>query len=210
LTAADLQQLGEWYLATKLDLIQTTPPDKMDLTGLPDASDGLLIGFPDVFPLGLALYFEFQQEVWMGFEQYCVQPDCDCTDAMLSFYKLKEATGRRVTEAADPATLRYDYRTGAITLEPEWPTGRLSADDLLGSLKLRHADLHGQLALRHRILRRLYARHNLAESRALAQYLESRPAAVSTVAPAKIGRNDPCPCGSGRKYKRCCLNANGL
>jgi len=23
----------------------------------------------------------------------------------------------------------------------------------------------------------------------------------------KAGRNDPCPCGSGRKYKRCCLNA---
>jgi len=22
---------------------------------------------------------------------------------------------------------------------------------------------------------------------------------------AKIGRNDPCPCGSGQKYKRCCL-----
>jgi len=24
------------------------------------------------------------------------------------------------------------------------------------------------------------------------------------VAPAKIGRNDPCPCGSGKKYKKCC------
>ena len=22
---------------------------------------------------------------------------------------------------------------------------------------------------------------------------------------AKIGRNEPCPCGSGRKFKRCCL-----
>ena len=22
----------------------------------------------------------------------------------------------------------------------------------------------------------------------------------------KIGRNDPSPCGSGRKYKKCCLN----
>ncbi|WP_305259749.1 SEC-C metal-binding domain-containing protein [Nitrosomonas sp.] len=22
----------------------------------------------------------------------------------------------------------------------------------------------------------------------------------------KIGRNDPCPCGNGRKYKKCCLN----
>ncbi|MDR1991884.1 MAG: SEC-C domain-containing protein [Nitrososphaerota archaeon] len=24
----------------------------------------------------------------------------------------------------------------------------------------------------------------------------------------KIGRNDPCPCGSGKKYKKCCLNDN--
>jgi len=22
----------------------------------------------------------------------------------------------------------------------------------------------------------------------------------------KVGRNDPCPCGSGKKYKKCCLN----
>jgi len=22
----------------------------------------------------------------------------------------------------------------------------------------------------------------------------------------KTGRNDPCPCGSGRKYKKCCLH----
>lgn len=23
--------------------------------------------------------------------------------------------------------------------------------------------------------------------------------------PEKVGRNDPCPCGSGKKYKSCCL-----
>ena len=23
--------------------------------------------------------------------------------------------------------------------------------------------------------------------------------------PPHVGRNDPCPCGSGRKFKRCCL-----
>lgn len=22
----------------------------------------------------------------------------------------------------------------------------------------------------------------------------------------KVGRNDPCPCGSGKKHKKCCLN----
>jgi preprotein translocase subunit SecA len=25
----------------------------------------------------------------------------------------------------------------------------------------------------------------------------------------KIGRNDPCPCGSGKKYKQCCMRKNG-
>ena len=26
----------------------------------------------------------------------------------------------------------------------------------------------------------------------------------TVVKPPKIGRNDPCPCGSGKKYKQCC------
>jgi uncharacterized protein len=30
-----------------------------------------------------------------------------------------------------------------------------------------------------------------------------RPVAVATAGP-KVGPNDPCPCGSGRKYKKCC------
>ena len=32
----------------------------------------------------------------------------------------------------------------------------------------------------------------------------SRPRA-RTRPVARVGRNDPCPCGSGRKYKKCCL-----
>jgi uncharacterized protein YecA (UPF0149 family) len=27
----------------------------------------------------------------------------------------------------------------------------------------------------------------------------------STIAPPKHTRNQPCPCGSGRKFKRCCI-----
>ena len=25
---------------------------------------------------------------------------------------------------------------------------------------------------------------------------------------SQFGRNDPCPCGSGKKYKQCCLSKN--
>lgn len=35
--------------------------------------------------------------------------------------------------------------------------------------------------------------------------LVSSTTAVNTSSRKKIGRNTPCPCGSGKKYKRCCL-----
>jgi uncharacterized protein YecA (UPF0149 family) len=53
--------------------------------------------------------------------------------------------------------------------------------------------------------------------RALSQAVRNRAGEIEDVAPArgparnlndpaswgKVGRNDPCPCGSGRKYKQC-------
>lgn len=36
--------------------------------------------------------------------------------------------------------------------------------------------------------------------------LRQGPAPVRSAGP-KVGRNDPCPCGSGKKYKHCCLKA---
>jgi SWIM/SEC-C metal-binding protein len=29
---------------------------------------------------------------------------------------------------------------------------------------------------------------------------------IPVTAAPKIGRNDPCPCGSGKKFKKCCGN----
>jgi len=29
---------------------------------------------------------------------------------------------------------------------------------------------------------------------------------VTPARSAKVGRNEPCPCGSGKKYKRCCAD----
>jgi hypothetical protein len=37
-----------------------------------------------------------------------------------------------------------------------------------------------------------------------------RPASVSVRNPIRdVGRNDPCPCGSGKKFKKCCLGKAG-
>lgn len=41
------------------------------------------------------------------------------------------------------------------------------------------------------------------------QAFEEVPAPVVRQGP-KVGRNDPCPCGSGRKFKKCCGETGGV
>ena len=38
----------------------------------------------------------------------------------------------------------------------------------------------------------------------LKQLADIKPSAPQPEKQKKVGRNDPCPCGSGKKYKRCC------
>ena len=33
----------------------------------------------------------------------------------------------------------------------------------------------------------------------------STPKQQESVSTQKVGRNEPCPCGSGKKYKNCCM-----
>lgn len=37
-----------------------------------------------------------------------------------------------------------------------------------------------------------------------AELAAAKPKPIKNKA-SKLGRNDPCPCGSGKKYKKCCL-----
>ena len=43
----------------------------------------------------------------------------------------------------------------------------------------------------------------LTEERRKELYLEQKKSGT-VVKDKKVGRNDPCPCGSGKKYKKCC------
>ena len=203
LTEADEWQLREWFLATKLAIIQTTPVSEIDITNLPDADDGKMVGFVDVFPCGLALNFTWNKEAWAVDEQYCVQLGCECKETVLSFLKLMDAAGHKTTEIKDPPALRYNYHTQASKPVAIGAAGSPALDSLLAALKREQTSLDTQLELRHLIMQSLYARHGLARTRArLQSELTNLPSAVSL----KIGRNEPCPCGSGRKYKQCCLN----
>ena len=52
-----------------------------------------------------------------------------------------------------------------------------------------------------------WASYNQSKGNSPFEYDEHfRPSVLPHRAEPKIGRNDPCPCGSGKKYKKCCFN----
>jgi len=107
---------------------------------------------------------------------------------------------------------------GRRDVEPE----DLSVDDLRDALLSHCARLdlapeaHAAVpALCRDFLADLEPAGRLADGRALGQYMMAADASYQRAIKgeveqlrrpgAKLGRNDPCPCGSGKKYKRCCL-----
>ncbi len=82
------------------------------------------------------------------------------------------------------------------------PSARDAVPDLVGAFLSDLEDV-GRLA---------GGRALSAQARAAGKAFRERAAGKTPTivrAASKIGRNDPCPCGSGRKYKQCCLRALG-
>jgi len=101
------------------------------------------------------------------------------------------------------------YMRGARLAEPEWRGGGKQIDDLLEPIRafteetdwLGHdlADDADADRLRNSIapaVRAIHAKWLATRSDPRTPIRRDRP---------RVGRNDPCPCGSGKKYKRCCL-----
>ena len=106
---------------------------------------------------------------------------------------------------------RFFYQHPGISLILDNIDGKRSVRDIFDELGIQ-SDGRGQSDVKERqeyvtrVVQDLYHRKLLVPE-------QSRPPTVTAgqttrnvggqAAPSKIGRNDPCPCGSGRKYKRC-------
>jgi len=89
-------------------------------------------------------------------------------------------------------------------VDPEWPKEPLTKelqDDVLMSLAVGFARSH-----RHFADARRETAEAVSEDALAGEHLDEDDYYPETfVRPEpKVGRNEPCPCGSGKKYKRCC------
>ncbi len=98
----------------------------------------------------------------------------------------------RFADYGDPRALPLLARA-LLEFEPDWesPFGLIGLADLVDAHERLGAPLPAELRAHvdelHEKWDALAARRQATEAR------------------VKVGRNDPCPCGSGKKYKKCCL-----
>jgi hypothetical protein len=176
-----------------------------------------MVGYREIFPWAEHIGFEHEEDRWFVDDQYCVRPGCTCTETGLGFFRVNPALARSPEPLHCLVFLFLDYQTGKTRLKEAQP-GSGPPDRLVQALRAAHPDLAETLRHRHAQLKRLglrllpkqkpRARRPQASS-LWANGLEvDAPAATvpaATVSPAlSVGRNDPCPCGSGKKYKKCC------
>ena len=150
---------------------------------------GLLISYNDVLPFHNPLRFEVDGRWYLAVDQYPLGRSTQAVAPVVTFCAFSPAPDGGPEEAREQFSVSLDlaqqrWRPQNTLVPPAVPAARIVA------AFLEQFD-YDFLAERQRILRALYRRNHGKQ--------------LGPVVPAeKVGRNDPCPCGSGKKYKKCC------
>jgi hypothetical protein len=210
---ADWQTLYDYLLATKQKQIEDADVTQLDADFPPEvmSGEGYMVGYVEIFPFASAFPFAIETGRWLADDQYCVNPECRCHDVLLSFIPARDTAGPVRNFALDVPATFYDYKSGKFEIKQAPAVIQPALPVLMGALKKAHTRLDLEVTKRHRQLRTLYKPALLKASEetstdALDDADLSTMSAPATApkASVKVGRNDPCPCGSGKKYKKCC------
>jgi len=153
--------------------------------------EGLMVGWNEVFPDDPDILFDSAGKKYWIRDLYCINPQCPCKDAMLAF---SEIGGEK--KCKELGGIALDLKAFRIN---EVQAIEISSGELMGLWKVFQKDsmLKTNLKLRQKEMK-------LIGKEIAAMNSKKKPATLE--ASLKIGRNDPCPCGSGKKYKKCCLS----
>lgn len=175
-----LDQLYERWLRSKG--WRTKTPQEVEW---PTVKPGNLVGWHETHPDDRRDLYLDNDVVFMADDLYCVKPACTCSEVVIGFAELisrdnARSIGHVRIGLADIAVLEW------VSPKKERPL----LERLWATFQVRHHHLEDRLSERRRQMTELALLH-------------VKPNATTPRA-AKVGRNDPCPCGSGKKHKRCC------
>lgn len=159
----------------------------MQQTDLDYSDDAIIINISkdQILPEGKYFFVEF----------YCTDPQCDCNSGVFQMVEL-DPQGKETenTIALIDYTWTEPVSTHNPSLGPQFIGFRLAEAGLEEFKKLltKDGDMVAKLKSSYIVTR---------EEHPHPEFMEVTPIQKGT----KVGRNEPCPCGSGKKYKKCCL-----
>ena len=151
--------------------------------------DGLMYAYNDVLPYGDQLNITLDGMECIVIDQYCLLPHCSCTETILNIFSIDKIG--KTGEELCVVSLKYKNKKWE-TIEKCSPS--LNLNSVRSAIEGRHPNIYKLFQKRHVKLKTIYS-HCKKRHDAPKQELQVQ----------KVGRNDPCPCGSGIKYKKCCL-----
>jgi hypothetical protein len=155
-----------------------------------DWKAGQLVGWNEALLGARDDLYILDDGVFEASELYCVANGCTCGETVVRF---AESKSRDVVLHLGAVRISG---SGAVVVDPDQERDRARIAQLWTAFQHRHP------RYRERFARRA------ATMQELGPKIVSAPAGRALQAPvtaaAKIGRNEPCPCGSGKKYKKCC------
>jgi hypothetical protein len=196
MTESDWNRLRRLYFGAKQHYTETTALDQIDAQFPADLiAQRIMVAYHEILPYAAPVEVSSNGRSWLFDDQYCVRPECPCRDAIISFHPLptrNEAGTKPLTKLPETSYISvcYHYDSGNVEILPDSRHEEATGRELIAALRQQQPDVGGFLAKRHGVLRQLY-RYSLKRT-------------TVRLSPAKSGRNDPCPCGSGKKFKKCC------
>lgn len=187
----DYEFLGNAHSRLKNKISEAASPDSIDaeFDYYRVETEGLMYAYNDILPYGDYLHFMMEGKEYTIFDQYCLLPKCPCQDTSIDIDYKDEVKNKEITAGS----FSLDYKKKKWELRERYSPFVLS--DIISTIENQIPDIYQRLHKRHSKVKKIYG---FCKKKG-----NPRPDQYNPV--PKINRNDPCPCGSGKKYKKCCL-----
>ena len=163
--------------------------DQPDWEALRSIEPSEMVYWQEAFPDERPDVFLLRDGAFMVWDAHCINPHCTFTDSRLMILDTVNH------ESHEVGSVLVDHVRGVAKDFEAFTISKSAMRRVWRAYSRRH-QVAKRLRIRKQRLTELVRQVDLPSAPPLAS-LQNR-----TV--VKIGRNQPCPCGSGKKYKRCC------
>lgn len=139
-----------------------------------------------------AAYFEKEKEIYKKLLKKPDEPVVGTVKALAKKYKVDQMTMTGFLDGINDSLIAPN------------PIEEMDADTEVSLAFDKERLYKNMVAAQADWLYELEEWHKIFDEETLKQFYKEQKSSTTVVKGEKIGRNDPCPCGSGKKYKKCC------